>query len=257
MSFFGCVARADASFTGASCEAAPRAPPTACRHRWGTQSRPEEERFGSWPGPSVRNARISRTHFPNHGSTAPSGPQAAWRPRRSIQKSQLPRISPRHCPIIDRFLAPFAMDERLVSHQPGLLDSPGRRRTLNHGGDLPCQPAARTLVGIRLDAAPPAPTARRRHARHRRHEPRGGGGRIALLAAEKAVRLAYVSGSATAPSRVRMTLGLLEKSRRNRARSFTRGSRGAGGRDELGVPVVLPPGRRVAEGGQAETGEDA
>ena len=44
---------------------------------------------------------------------------------RTIQKSRLPGINPRYCPVIDHFSAPWAMDERLVSHQPGLLDGPG------------------------------------------------------------------------------------------------------------------------------------
>ena len=43
---------------------------------------------------------------------------------RTIQKSRLPGINPRYCPVIDHFSAPWAMDERLVSHQPGLLDGP-------------------------------------------------------------------------------------------------------------------------------------
>ena len=45
---------------------------------------------------------------------------------RTIQKSRLPGINPRYCPVIGHFSAPWTMDERLVSHQPGLLDSPER-----------------------------------------------------------------------------------------------------------------------------------
>ena len=45
-------------------------------------------------------------------------------PGRTIQKSRLPGINPRYGPVIDHFSAPWGMDERLVSHQPGLLDGP-------------------------------------------------------------------------------------------------------------------------------------